>query len=102
MNDKITHKKLNNISWLLALNAALTALLAGTIVFYIVPKVNGVEERFHSFADEVEPVIKSSAGKANDFLEGMDTEAIGDDAEERARDILDAAAEKAEKILKGD
>lgn len=97
--------KLRQIVWLLSANLAVTLVFVAVVVLGLMPKAQRaldaterVEARFQSFADDVQPVIKSGAGKAVDAIEGMDTKGLS----ERANEVVDAAAERAKRALEKD
>ena len=109
MTDKETHKKLDQMTRLLAANLLVMTLFAGAIIFGLLPKVQRaldtserVEARFQSFADEVEPVLIAGAGKATQVIKDMDTEKLTKTATEKADDLLEKAANRVERILDKD
>ena len=57
-----------------------------------------VEARFQSFADDVQPAIKFGAEKAVEAIGGMDTKGLS----EKANEVIDAAAKRANRALEKD
>lgn len=101
----MNEQRLNQIVWLLAANLVVTLAFVAIVLVGVMPKIDRavgvterVEARFQSFADDVQPVIKSGAGKTVDAIEGMDTKGMS----ERANEVIDAAADRAKRALEKD
>ncbi len=109
MTDTESSKKLTWLIWLLATNVLVMVIGAGAIVFGLLPKIERaieaterVETRFQSFADEVQPVLTSAAGKAIESIKKIDADRLSETATEKADSLLDAAAAKAKRFLDRD
>ena len=89
MTDAESSRKLNWVIWLLAANLLVMVLGAAALVFGLLPKLERaieaterVETRFQSFADEVQPVLTSGAGKAIETIKKMDADKLSETATE--------------------
>lgn len=109
MNDTESIKKLTWIIYLLAANLVAMAIVAGALVFGLLPKVERavqtserVEARFQSFANEVQPVVTAGAGKAIETIQKVDAERLSKTATEKADSLLDTAAERAKRFIESD
>lgn len=102
-------KKLSWIVGLLAANLLAMTAVACAMLFGFLQKVERavqtterVEARFQSFADEVQPVITTGAGKAVETIQKIDAQKLSETATEKADTLIDAAAEKAKRYLERD
>lgn len=102
-------KKLTWIIGLLAANLLVMIAVAGALLFGLLPKIERavqtterVEDRFQSFADEVQPVVTSGAGKAIETIEKIDADRLSKSATEKTDQLIDSAAEKARRFLERD
>lgn len=102
-------KKLTWIVGLLAANLLVMVAVAGALLFGLLPKVERavqtaerVEDRFQSFADEVQPVLTAGAGKAIETIEKIDADRLSKTATEKTDQLIDSAAEKARRFLDRD
>lgn len=102
-------QKLTWMVWLLGANLVVVMIAAAAIVVSLLPKVERavqtaerVEGRFQSFADEVQPVLTASAGKAIETIRGMDAERLSETATKKADSLMDTAAERAKRFLERD
>jgi hypothetical protein len=109
MTDAESSKKLTWVISLLALNLVVMTIGAGAIVFGLLPKIERaieaterVETRFHSFADEVQPILAAGAGQAIETIENMDVDRLSETATEKADSLMDAAADRAKRFLDRD
>src|SRR5262245_27199662 len=92
--------KLKWIIWLLSANVAVMTVACLALVFGLLPKVERslqtltrVEGRFHAFADEVQPVVTASAGKAVETIRKIDADRLSKTATERSDELIDTAAD---------
>lgn len=99
--------RLNWIVRLLAANLIVLIILGVGLIFALLPKVERavqvserVEGRFQEFADKVQPVLESGAGKAVETIRKMDADRMSETATESTNSVMEAAAEKAKKLLK--
>lgn len=102
-------KKLTWIIGLLAANLLVMIAVAGALLFGLLPKIERavqaterVEDRFQSFADEVQPVVTAGAGKALETIEKIDADRLSKTATEKTDQLIDSAAEKARRFLERD
>lgn len=109
MNDSESSKKLTWVICLLAANLLVVVAGAGAMVFGLLPKIERavqtaerVEARFQSFADEVQPVVTTGAGKAIETIKKIDADKLSKTATEKTNTLLDAAGERAKRLLEGD
>ena len=109
MNDTESSRKLTWVIWLLAANLIVMAIAAGAMVFGLLPKIeraiqttDRVEARFQAFADEVQPVLTAGAGKAIETITKMDADKLSETATEKTDSLLDAAADRAKRLLDRD
>ena len=109
MTDVDLSRKLTWLIWLLAANLVMMLIGAGALVFGLLPKIERtieaterVEARFQSFADEVQPVLTAGAGKAIETIKKMDADSLSETVTEKADSLLDAAADRAKRILDRD
>ncbi len=109
MDSPETNKKLDRISYLLAANLLVMAIGAGGLVVGLLPKLERVaqttervEQRFQSFADEVQPVVSAGAGKAIESIKKIDADRLSKTATERSDELIEAASEKAKRFLDRD
>lgn len=109
MDNPAVSKKLTWIICLLAANLLVMVTLGGALVFGLLPKVERavqtterVEARFQSFADEVQPVVSASAGKAVETIKKIDAERLSETATEKSDALIGAAAERAKRFLERD
>jgi len=61
-----------------------------------------VEARFQAFADEVQPIVTTGAGKAVETIKEIDAERLSETATEKTDSLIDAAAERAKRLLEND
>ena len=104
-----TSKKLDRIADLLVANLIVIAISAGCLVIGLLTKLERVtrstervEQRFQSFADEVQPVVSSGAGKAIESINKIDSDRLSKAATDRTDELLRAASEKAKRYLERD
>ncbi|MCC9658870.1 hypothetical protein [Rhodopirellula halodulae] len=109
MNETDLSKKLTWMVRLLAANLFVTSLAVAGLVFGLLPKVERavstterMEARFQRFADEVQPVVTASAGKAIETIQQMDAERLSETATERTDALMEAAADRAKRFLERD
>lgn len=109
MNDNESSRKLTWVIWLLAADLVVMATAVGTMLFGLLPKIERgiqtterVEDRFQSFADEVQPVLTAGAGKAVETITNMDAEKLSETVTEKADSLMDAAAERAKRFIDRD
>ncbi|TWT84406.1 hypothetical protein CA13_58840 [Planctomycetes bacterium CA13] len=109
MNDTEASKKLTRIVWLLSANLVMLTIGAAALMVGLLPKVERaveaterVEERFQSFADEVQPVLSSGAGKAIETIQKMDAERLSETATDKTDILIEAASERAKRYLERD
>lgn len=102
-------KKLTWIVGLLAANLLVMIAVAGALQFGLLPKIERAvqaterfEDRFQSFADEVQPVVTAGAGKAIETIEKIDADRLSKSATEKTDQLIDSAAEKARRFLERD
>lgn len=113
MNDAEVSKKLTWVIGLLTANLLAMGTVAVAIVFGLLPKVERavqkaeqvgvatekVQQRLQSFADEVQPVIAASAGKAIDTIKKFDADTVSKKATDAASNIIDAAEQRAKRLF---
>ena len=104
-NPEIT-KKLDRIAYLLAANLLVMAIGAGGLVVGLLPKLERVadttervEQRFQSFADEVQPVVSAGASKAIESIKKIDADRLSQTATERSDELIGAASDRAKRYL---
>ncbi|MEK0451329.1 MAG: hypothetical protein RL088_3597 [Verrucomicrobiota bacterium] len=102
MENPETNKRLDRIAFLLVANLIVMAVGAGALVFGLLPKLNRVEQRFQSFADEVQPVVSAGAGKAIESIKKIDADQISKAATKRSSELIDAASERAKRFISGE
>ena len=109
IRDSDHSKQLTYILFLLATNVVAMVVVAGALIFGLLPKieraiqaVERVEDRFQSFADEVQPVVTAGAGKAIETIQKMDATKLSETATEKTDTILEAAGERAKRFLDRD
>ena len=108
-NSSETSQKLTWVIVLLAANLVVMSVVGGALIFSLLPKVERavktverVEERFQSFANEVQPVVTEGAGKAIETIKKMDADKLSETATEKTNSLMDAAAERAKRFLDND
>ena len=106
MDNPETTQKLDRIAYLLVANLIVMAIGAGGLVIGLLPKLERVahttervEQRFQSFADEVQPVLSAGAGKAIESIQKIDADRLSKAATERSDELIGAAAERAKRYL---
>jgi hypothetical protein len=109
MNDSELSKKLTWMICLLSANLVVMVAVSCAIVFSLLPKmervvqmIERVEARFHSFADDVQPVVTAGAGKTIETIKKMDADRLSETATEKADVLMDAATERAKRLLERD
>lgn len=109
MNDSDSSKKLTWMIALLAANLLVTLGVACAMVIGLLPKIERavqtaerVEDRFQSFADEVQPVVTAGAGKAIETIKKMDAGRLSETATEKTDNLIESAAERAKRFLERD
>jgi len=109
MTDTESARKLNWVIWLLAANLIVMAVAAAAMVFGLLPKIERaietterVEARFQAFADEVQPVLSTGAGKAIETISKMDAKKLSETATEQTDSLMEAATERAKRFLDRD
>ncbi len=109
MRNSDTGKKLDRITYLLAANLFVMTVGAGGLVAGLLPKLERVthttervEQRFQSFADEVQPVVSAGAGKAIESIKMIDADRLSKAVTDRSDKLIDAASEKAKRYLSHD
>lgn len=99
----------SKLNWVIGLLAAnLFVLSAGAIGLLagFMPKLERatataerLEARFQEFADEVQPVVSASAGKAIETIRKMDSDRLSESATEKTDSLLEAATSRAKRML---
>jgi hypothetical protein len=109
MENLETSKKLDRITYLLAANLFVMTVGAGGLMAGLLPKLERVahttervEQRFQSFADEVQPVVSAGAGKAIESIKKIDADRLSKAVTDRSDELIDAASEKAKRYLSRD
>lgn len=109
MENPEVSKKLNWMICLLTANLLVMVAVGCAIVFGLLPKIERavqtterVEARFHSFANEVQPVVTAGAGKAIETIKKMDTDRLSETVTEKTDSLIDAAAQNAKRFLDRD
>jgi hypothetical protein len=102
MDHPETTKKLDRIANLLILNLVVMFIAAAALIVGLLPKLERVargtervakstervDQRFQSFADEVQPVVSTGADVAIDSLNKI-----------KSDELIDAASDKAKRFL---
>lgn len=106
MTDNESSRKLTWIVWLLALNLLVLAVASAALLLGLLPKIERavgtaerVEARFQLFADDVQPVLSASAGKAIETIQKMDSDKLSETATKKTDSLMNAAAERAKRLL---
>jgi hypothetical protein len=106
MDNPETTRKLDRIAYLLAANLLVMAIGAGGLVVGLLPKLERVahttervEQRFQSFADEVQPVVSAGAGKAIESIKKIDADRLSKAATERSDELIGAAFDRTKRYL---
>lgn len=106
MNHPETSKKLDRITYLLVANLLVMSIGAAGLVVGLLPKLERVthttervEQRFQSFADDVQPVVSAGAGKAIESIRKIDADRLSKTATDRSDELLEAASERAKRYL---
>jgi len=109
VNNDSSEKHLIAIKRLLVTNLLVMAVLAAGLILGLLPKlerttqvVEKMEGRFQEFADEIQPVVESGAGKAIETIKGMDAERLSETATEKTDGLIDSAAQRARRFLEKD
>lgn len=109
METSETSKKLTVVIGLLAANLLVMAVAAGAVVFGLLPKIERVvlaservEFRFHSFADEVQPVVTAGAAKTIETITKIDADQLSKTATDKTNALMDSATERAKRFLERD
>lgn len=58
-----------------------------------------VEARFQAFADDVQPVLTTGAGKAIETIKKMDSDKLSETATEKSGSLINSAADRAKRFL---
>lgn len=106
MDHPETTKKLNGIAYLLTANLLVMAIGTAGLILGLLPKLERitvaterVEQRFQSFANEVQPVVSSGAGKAVESINKVDSDRLSREITEQSDQLIEAAADKAMRLL---
>lgn len=113
MDHPETSKKLDRIANLLILNLITMLIGAAALIVGLLPKLERmasstervaksterVDQRFQTFADEVQPVVSAGADIAIDTIEKIDTDRLSRAATEKSDQLIDAASERAKRFL---
>jgi methyl-accepting chemotaxis protein len=113
MDHPETAKKLDRIAHLLIANLIFMAIAAAALIVGLLPKLERVakgtervarstervDHRFQSFADEVEPVVSATADMAKQSIDQIDTDRISKSATDKSDELIDAATDKAKRLL---
>jgi len=113
MDHPETAKKLDRITQLLIANLmvmffGITALIVGLLPKLeritrsserVAQSTERVDQRFQSFADEVQPVVSAGADIAKESIQKIDTDQLSRTATEKSDQLIDAASEKAKRFL---
>ena len=106
MSEPDIAKKLDRISLLLTLNLICMLLAAGGLIGGLLPAMlrigkttERVEQRFQEFANEVQPVVASGAGKAIETIMKVDADRLSDTATESSDALIKAAGDRAKRYL---
>ena len=113
MDHPETTKKLDRIANLLVANLIFIAIAAVALILGLLPKLEcisrsgervaqsteRVDQRFQSFADEVQPVVSAGAGIAIDSIEKIDADRLSRTATEKSDQLIDAASERVKRLL---
>lgn len=109
VSDTESAKRLNWVIVLLTANLIAMLAIAFGLVFRLLPKVERavqtterVEARFQLFADEVQPVVAAGANKAIETIKKVDADQISENATKKANTIIDAATDRAKRLLERD
>lgn len=109
MDHPETSKKLDRIANLLIANLIFMAIAAAAFIVGLLPKLERisrsservaqsterVDQRFQSFADEVQPVVSAGADIAKESIDKIDTERLSKKSDE----LIDAATDRAKHFL---
>jgi flagellar basal body-associated protein FliL len=113
MDHPETTKKLDRIANLLILNLIVMFIGAAALITWLMPKLERmtkstervaqsterVDQRFQSFADEVQPVVSAGADIAKESIDKIDTDRLSKTATEKSDQLIDAATDKAKRLL---
>lgn len=113
MDHPETTKKLDRIANLLILNLVVMFIAAAALIVGLLPKLERVtnstervakstervDQRFQSFADEVEPVVSATADMAKQSIDQIDTDRLSKSATDKSDELIDAATDKAKRLL---
>ncbi len=113
MDHPETTKKLDRIANLLILNLIVMFIGAAALITGLMPKLERmakstervaksterVDQRFQSFADEVQPVVSAGADIAKQSIDKIDTDRLSKSATEKSDQLIDAATDKAKRLL---
>lgn len=106
MSESEIAKKLDRVSLLLTLNLVCMLVAAGGLLGGLLPMLlkignttERVEKRFQEFANEVQPVVATGAGKAIETLKKVDADRLSETATESSDVLIKAAAERAKRYL---
>ncbi len=109
MDHPETTKKLDRIANLLIANLIFMAIAAAALIVGLLPKLERisrsservaqsterVDQRFQSFADEVQPVVSAGADITKQSIDKIDTDRLS----KKSDQLLDAASEKAKRFF---
>ena len=97
------------LTWLASINLAVMIALLIVFAVFLIPKLERavatterVEQRFQSFADDVQPVLGAGAGKAVETIEGMDADRLSESATESSDETIRAIGERAKRFFDRD
>lgn len=113
MDHPETTRKLDRIANLLLANLIFMAIAAVALIVGLLPKLERisrsservarsterVDQRFQSFADEVQPVVSAGAGIAIESIEKIDTDRLSKTATEKSDQLIDAASDRVKRLL---
>lgn len=106
MSEPEIARKLDRISLLLTLNLVCMLLAAAGLVGGLLPimlkirkSTERVEQRFQEFANEVQPVVASGAGKAIEAIKKVDADRLSETATESSNEVIKAVGERAKRYL---
>lgn len=113
MDHPNNSKKLDRIANLLILNLIVMFIGAAVLIVGLLPKLERisrsservaqsterVDQRFQSFADEVQPVVSAGADIAKQSIDKIDTDRLSKSATEKSDQLIDAATDKAKRLL---
>ncbi|MEM9478170.1 MAG: hypothetical protein AAGA58_00765 [Verrucomicrobiota bacterium] len=111
MSEKISDHEKRQRQVIGLLTANLITIVVGAAIISILflmesrkirASVERIETRFHTIADDVQPVVSTGAGKVVEGMENLDVEGISKTLSDKSNALLEAASDKAIDFLKKD